>query len=119
MVVRAWLKREQPGPRLPACRFAHAGYVPQMPQVICPTLLACPAGVARMSSAISGVLLFDSRMSLRSCGLRAAHAAGDLADVIRLSGRRSPGELRDIQGSFVPFPHVASFMRATRRKWRR
>ena len=70
---------------IPACRFAHAGYAPQMPQVICLMLFACPAGVARMSAAISGVLLFNSRMSLRSCGLRAANGAGDLPDVIRLS----------------------------------
>jgi len=60
----AVLLRERPGPRL--------------------MLFACPAGVARMSASISG-LLFNSRMSLCSCGLRAANAAGDLPDVIRLS----------------------------------
>src|ERR1700743_2655334 len=94
MVVRASLKQERPGPRL--------------------MLFACPAGVARMSAAISRVLLFNSRMSLRSCGLRAANGAGDLPDVNRLSGRWSPDERSDIRGSFVQFPHVASLMRATR-----
>jgi hypothetical protein len=80
---------------IPACRFAHAGYVQQMPRVICPTLFACPADVARMSAAISGVFVFNSRMSLRSCGLRAAHAASDLPDVIR----RSSPVLKNIPSS--------------------